>query len=171
MPPATSAMRSAPRTSRLRPASSVPHPAGRAWICSSTSMPRAACARPRSSAISSSRRAPMVRSPAFATSLASSWVRKTIRCVRCSTASRRSPSRFSRRPVRTRSRSRTTCARPWTCCSRPCRRASSMRSSTTRRNSSAPRSRRLLTRCSKPSRSSSWSSFCSCRHGAPRSSR
>ncbi len=51
-----------------------------------------------SSATSSSRRAPTARSPACATSPASRWARKTIRCARCSTASRPSPSRFLQAP-------------------------------------------------------------------------
>ena len=64
--------------------------------------------------------------------------------------------RSSPRPAPTRCRSPTTCAAPWPRSRRRCPRASTTRSSTTRRSSCAPRSRRWSGRCSKPSRSSCW---------------
>ena len=54
---------------------------------------------------------------------------------------------------------------------RACRRASTTRSSTTRRSSCAPPSRRSCTRCWRPWRWWCWWSSCSCRPGAPPSFR
>ena len=83
------------------------------------------------------------RSRGCATSPASSWARPTTRCARCSTTSRPSPCRSSRRRAPTRSRSPTTCAHDdGRAASRTCPRASTTRSSTTRRSSCAPRSSR-----------------------------
>ena len=80
-------------------------------------------------------------SRACATSRASSSAPPSTRCARCSTTSPRSRCRSSPRPTPTPSRSPTTCAARWRRSRRACPRASTTRSSTTRRSSCAPRSR------------------------------
>ena len=87
------------------------------------------------------------------------------------TARQRTGSRYSDLPAAraaTRSKSRTTSAPRWPSSRRISPRASTTRSSTTRRCSFASRSRPSSKRCSK--RCSSWCSWscCSCRRGAPR---
>ncbi len=108
---------------------------------------------------------------ACATSRASSSARRTIRSTPTSTTRSRPRSSSSSGRVRTRWRPPRRSAARWTGWPRTSRRASPIRSSTIRPTSSSRPSMPWWRRCSRRCSSSSSSSSCSCRPGAPRSSR